>query len=58
MYHDDEIKSIAYRIWEEEGRPDGRDLDHWLKAEAVWNEQQDFLDHVAKDVGDCGGCAT
>ncbi len=25
---------LAYRIWEAEGKPDGRDLEHWLKAEA------------------------
>jgi hypothetical protein len=24
----------AYRIWEEEGRPRDRDIDHWLRAEA------------------------
>jgi hypothetical protein len=24
----------AYAIWEREGRPDGRSLAHWLKAEA------------------------
>lgn len=29
------IRDAAYRIWEEEGRPEGRDLDHWLKAEAL-----------------------
>ncbi|NTF46596.1 hypothetical protein A6U86_32810 [Rhizobium sp. AC27/96] len=23
----------AYRIWEQEGRPEGRHLDHWQKAE-------------------------
>jgi hypothetical protein len=28
-----EIAERAYRIWEREGRPDGRDLDHWLRAE-------------------------
>jgi hypothetical protein len=28
------IRERAYAIWEEEGRPDGRDLDHWLRAEA------------------------
>lgn len=22
----------AYALWEKEGRPDGRDLDHWHKA--------------------------
>jgi hypothetical protein len=35
------IRERAYAIWEEEGRPDGRDLDHWRRAEqeissAVW----------------------
>ena len=29
----DEIASRAYHIWEETGRPAGRDLEHWLQAE-------------------------
>ncbi|HUH84509.1 MAG TPA: DUF2934 domain-containing protein [Stellaceae bacterium] len=29
-----EIAMRAYSIWEVEGRPNGRDLDHWLRAEA------------------------
>jgi hypothetical protein len=28
------IRERAYAIWEQEGRPDGQDLDHWLRAEA------------------------
>ena len=28
------IRERAYAIWEEEGRPDGKELDHWLRAEA------------------------
>jgi hypothetical protein len=28
------IRERAYAIWEQEGRPDGKDLDHWLGAEA------------------------
>ena len=28
------IRERAYAIWEQEGRPDGRHLDHWLRAEA------------------------
>jgi len=27
------IRERAYAIWEEEGRPEGRDLEHWLQAE-------------------------
>ena len=29
-----EIAARAYTIWEREGRPGGRALQHWLKAEA------------------------
>jgi hypothetical protein len=29
-----EIEKRAYEIWEQAGRPQGRDLDHWLRAEA------------------------
>jgi hypothetical protein len=28
-----EIAQRAYFIWEEEGRPNGRALEHWIKAE-------------------------
>jgi Protein of unknown function (DUF2934) len=31
------IRERAYAIWEEEGRPEGRHLDHWLRAEAEVN---------------------
>lgn len=30
----DAISSRAYQIWEQEGRPHGRDLEHWAQAEA------------------------
>lgn len=30
----DEIALCAMTIWVEEGRPQGRDLEHWLLAEA------------------------
>jgi hypothetical protein len=28
------IRERAYAIWEEEDRPDGKDVDHWVQAEA------------------------
>ena len=31
---DREIARRAYTIWEIEGRPTGRELDHWLRAQA------------------------
>jgi hypothetical protein len=27
------IEVLAYEIWEKEGRPEGRDRDHWQQAE-------------------------
>ena len=30
--NDDAIRDRAYAIWEREGRPGGRDRDHWLQA--------------------------
>jgi hypothetical protein len=27
------IAALAYTYWESEGRPDGRALDHWVRAE-------------------------
>lgn len=29
----DQLRSRAYQIWEREGRPQGRDLEHWLETE-------------------------
>jgi Protein of unknown function (DUF2934) len=31
------IRERAYAIWEEQGRPEGQHLDHWLRAEAEIN---------------------
>lgn len=28
------IAERAYRIWEAEGKPSGREMEHWLRAEA------------------------
>lgn len=38
MNHEDEIRLIAYRIWEEEGCPDGCHEEHWVRAEVIWRE--------------------
>ena len=40
MGRDDEIKLIAYKIWEEEGCIDGQDCVHWYRAEAIWEASQ------------------
>ena len=40
MGREDEIRVIAYSIWEEEGCPNGRDCEHWFRAEVIWEQQQ------------------
>jgi hypothetical protein len=40
----DEIAACAYFIWEQEGKPVGPALDHWLQAElqlavSLWHEE-------------------
>jgi hypothetical protein len=40
MGREDEIRVIAYEIWEEEGCVDGHDCEHWLKAEVVWEQNR------------------
>ena len=36
---EEEIRELAYRIWEQEGYPHGHDVQHWLSAEAMWHEK-------------------
>lgn len=38
---DEEIRLIAYELWFNEGCPDGRQSEHWLKAESIWHARQD-----------------
>ncbi|WP_122585324.1 DUF2934 domain-containing protein [Pseudomonas viridiflava] len=30
--NEETLKQIAYRLWEEQGKPDGMDFEHWLEA--------------------------
>jgi hypothetical protein len=40
MEREEEIKQIAYYIWEQEGCCDGHDIEHWTRAEIIWKEKQ------------------
>jgi hypothetical protein len=40
MEREDEIRLIAYNIWEQEGSSDGRDGEHWFRAEAIWEQKK------------------
>ena len=51
-----EISLCAYCIWEQEGRPQGRALDHWLQAElqlvlsSIWRSQDRRNVHARPEV--------
>lgn len=34
-----EIAALAHRYYEQEGRPEGRSLEHWLRAEREFRRQ-------------------
>lgn len=36
----EEVARLAYHIYESEGCPDGRALEHWQKAESMLREQR------------------
>ena len=40
MAKEDEIRLIAYSLWEQEGCIDGKDCEHWYQAELIWQETQ------------------
>ena len=35
---DEETRQVAYKLWQEEGCPDGYDVQHWLRAKMIWEE--------------------
>jgi len=41
MERDDEVRCIAYSIWQEEGCPCGCEWEHWYRAEYIWERQQE-----------------
>jgi hypothetical protein len=36
---EEQIRQLAYRLWQEAGYPEGDGVQHWLKAEAIWLEE-------------------
>jgi hypothetical protein len=40
MVTEQQIKELAYTIWEEEGRPEGKDLEHYFRARQILEERQ------------------
>ncbi|MGA2158928.1 MAG: DUF2934 domain-containing protein [Dehalococcoidia bacterium] len=40
MDREEEIRLIAYQIWEEEGNVNGLDANHWQRAELIWENRR------------------
>jgi hypothetical protein len=36
--HEDQIRDLAYVLWDEAGRPDGQDREFWSRAERQLSE--------------------
>jgi hypothetical protein len=52
MPTEERIRAIAYSLWEEEGRPDGRNLDHWLRASELVAAEAAAEPAVPPDTGE------
>jgi hypothetical protein len=39
MVTEQQIKELAFAIWEEEGRPEGKDLEHYFRAKQILEER-------------------
>ncbi|MBX5010395.1 DUF2934 domain-containing protein [Rhizobium lentis] len=42
---EDEIRKRAYSLWEQEGRPEGKHRDHWIRAEDELDARRGEVDN-------------
>ena len=35
---DEATRQLAYKLWQEDGHPDGYDVEHWLRAQMILEE--------------------
>ena len=40
MATEEQIKQLAYAIWEQEGRPHGKDTEHYFRAKQIIEQQE------------------
>jgi hypothetical protein len=53
--HTDDIARVAHAIWEAEGRPEGRDHEHWMRAKQLIAEGRAEAEYPAAAAsGDAG----
>ncbi len=40
MITEEQIRELAHSIWEEEGRPEGKDLEHYFRAKKILEDRE------------------
>ena len=40
MTTEEQIRDLAYAIWEQEGRPEGKHVEHYFRAKQILEEQE------------------
>jgi len=40
MVTEEQIRELAYTIWEQEGRPEGKDLEYYFRAKKILEERE------------------
>lgn len=45
-----EIREAAYRLWEQQGKPQGQDLEHWFTAEKSAGDE-DLVESAPESTG-------
>jgi hypothetical protein len=40
MVSDEDIKKLAFSIWEQEGHPQGKDVEHYLRAKQILEQRE------------------
>jgi hypothetical protein len=53
--HLQRIEKLAYKLWEKEGRLEGRAMANWIKAERLLSDDESFLEHELEVEEDEGG---
>jgi hypothetical protein len=48
------IEQLAYKLWEREGRPEGRALAYWLKAERLLSDEAFLKNELEVEVEEGG----
>lgn len=43
MAREDEVRNIAYALWVQDGYNRDSAIQHWLRAEAIWEQNQKAL---------------